>query len=237
MQPPGSQKSKLNATLPSAKAVSVPVERATIGRSLVIKGEISGAESLYIDGRVEGAIDFAGHAVTVSVSGTVAASISAREVVILGKVQGNIKGTECVDIRTHASVSGDVVTQHISVEEGAILEGSIEVRAVEQKADPHKQARADLILDEAKKPITTEQPRAAAAAAGSQTSFHSVHGNTGPSFADSARTLISAGYKPKDAVEVVLQQTAFEYRSDPSIMEKARIDAAEFLLKMRKGLI
>src|SRR5467141_3030701 len=60
------------------KTVSSPVEQATIGRSLVIKGEISGSESLYIDGRIEGAVNFAGHRVTVGSNGSAAANISAR---------------------------------------------------------------------------------------------------------------------------------------------------------------
>jgi len=67
----------------------VPVEQATIGRSLVIKGEVSGTESLYIDGRIEGAVNFAGYRVTIGSNGNAAANISAREVVIIGEVQGN----------------------------------------------------------------------------------------------------------------------------------------------------
>jgi hypothetical protein len=61
--------------------------------------------------------------------------------------------------------------------------------------------------------------------------------NAGPTFADRARILIKGGYKPKDAVEVVLQETALEHRNDPSVMAKAREDADDFLLKVRKGLI
>jgi hypothetical protein len=74
-QPSDSQKSQLsshsNAT--PVKTVSVPVEQATIGRSLVIKGEVSGNESLYIDGRIEGAVNFAGHRVTIGSNGSAAA--------------------------------------------------------------------------------------------------------------------------------------------------------------------
>jgi hypothetical protein len=59
----------------------------------------------------------------------------------------------------------------------------------------------------------------------------------GPTFADRARALIMEGYKPKDAVEIVLQETALEHRNDRGVMEKARFDAEDFLLKIRKGLI
>ena len=133
LQPPDSQKtqSPSNPYLGPSKTVSVPVEQATIGRSVVIKGEVSGTESLYVDGRIEGTVNFAEHRVTIGRNGSVAANISAREVVILGKVQGNIQCTDRLDIRSEGSLTGDVVTQRISVEDGAILKGSVQVRAVE----------------------------------------------------------------------------------------------------------
>jgi cytoskeletal protein CcmA (bactofilin family) len=160
--PSDSQKTQFssNPNATPVKTVSVPVEQATIGRSLVIKGEVTGTESLYIDGRIEGTINFAGHRVTVGGNGSVAADISAREVVIIGEVQGNIQCTDRVDIRSEGSLTGDVTTHRISVEDGALLKGSVQIRAVEQKAKA-KQASA-----EPAKPATTEQPKAAAAVAG-----------------------------------------------------------------------
>src|SRR5713226_5760935 len=156
---PDSQKSQVSSNPNQAKTVSVPVEQATIGRSLVIKGDVSGTESLYIDGRIEGTVNFAGHRVTIGDNGSVAANISGREVVILGKVQGNIQCTDRLDIRGQGSLTGDVVTQRISVEDGAILKGSVQVRAAEQKNEKaHHQAQA--------KPASTDQPKAAAAVAG-----------------------------------------------------------------------
>jgi cytoskeletal protein CcmA (bactofilin family) len=132
-QPSDSQKSQLNPNSP---------ERSTIGRSLVIKGEVSGAESLYIDGQIEGTVDFAGHVVTIGSKGSVAANISASEVVILGKVQGNIQCTDRLDLRSEGSLTGDVVTQRLSVGDGAILKGGVQVRALEQKTDKSQQAKA-----------------------------------------------------------------------------------------------
>ncbi|HYM07814.1 MAG TPA: polymer-forming cytoskeletal protein [Terriglobales bacterium] len=161
LQPPDSQKtqSPSNPYLGPSKTVSVPVEQATIGRSVVIKGEVSGTESLYVDGRIEGTVNFAEHRVTIGRNGSVAANISAREVVILGKVQGNIQCTDRLDIRSEGSLTGDVVTQRISVEDGAILKGSVQVRAVEHNKG-QKQAQAE------SKPAVSEQPKAAAAVAG-----------------------------------------------------------------------
>jgi cytoskeletal protein CcmA (bactofilin family) len=107
-------------------------EQATIGKSLVIKGEVTGSESLYIDGRVEGAINLPGNRVTVGRNGQVQANVSAKEVVVLGKVKGNVTASDRVDIRNEGSLSGDVVCQRISIEDGAYFKGSIDIR----KANP-----------------------------------------------------------------------------------------------------
>lgn len=103
-------------------------DQATIGKSLVIKGEVSGSESLYIDGRVEGSINLAGNRVTVGRNGQVAANISAREIVVLGKVRGNLNASDRVDIRNEGSLTGDVVAQRISIEDGAFFKGGIDIR-------------------------------------------------------------------------------------------------------------
>ena len=142
-------------------AAGSPVEQATIGRSLVIKGELTGAESLYIDGRIEGSITVADHRVTVGRNGTVTANITAREIVIMGKVKGNIQCSDRLDIRGEGSLTGDVITQRISVEDGAVLKGSVQVRAADGKADKaQSQAQAKhaevakASVDEPK-PVTT----------------------------------------------------------------------------------
>ncbi|MFZ0734048.1 MAG: polymer-forming cytoskeletal protein [Candidatus Sulfotelmatobacter sp.] len=126
------QKSGLPASNPNAynpiKTVTAPVDQATIGRTLVIKGEISGSESLYIDGRIEGKITMPESRVTIGRNGKVDASIQAREVVVMGKVTGNIECSDRVDIRAEGSVHGDISTTRISVEDGAALKGGIQVR-------------------------------------------------------------------------------------------------------------
>src|SRR5580693_9186041 len=91
-------------------------DQATIGKSLVIKGEVTGSESLYIDGRVEGSINLSGNRVTVGRNGVVAANINAREIVVLGKVRGNLTASDRVDIRSDGSLTGDVVAARISIE-------------------------------------------------------------------------------------------------------------------------
>ncbi|HVP50572.1 MAG TPA: polymer-forming cytoskeletal protein [Terriglobales bacterium] len=116
-------------------AVINSAEQATIGKSLVIKGEVSGSESLYIDGRVEGSINLAGNRVTVGRNGVVAANINAREIVVLGKVRGNLLASDRVDIRSEGSLTGDVVAQRISIEDGAFFKGGIDIRKPGQKTN------------------------------------------------------------------------------------------------------
>jgi len=103
-------------------------EQATIGKSLVVKGEVTGSESLYIDGKVEGAINLPGNRVTVGRNGQVAANITAREIVVLGKVRGNVAASDRVDIRSEGSLTGDVTAQRISIEDGAFFKGGIDIR-------------------------------------------------------------------------------------------------------------
>jgi cytoskeletal protein CcmA (bactofilin family) len=140
------------------KAAAPMMEQATIGRTLVIKGEVSGAESLFIDGRVEGTISFPDSRVTIGRNGSVAANINAKEIVIMGKVQGNVECADRLDIRSDGSLTGDVITHRFTVEEGAVLKGGIEVRAAEKKAQPQAQGK-----QEASKP---EPSKAMAATAG-----------------------------------------------------------------------
>jgi len=116
------------ATRPAATAVPAAAEQATIGKSLVVKGEVTGSESLYIDGKVEGAINLPGNRVTVGRNGQVAANITAREIVVLGKVRGNVNASDRVDIRSEGSLIGDVVAQRISIEDGAFFKGGIDIR-------------------------------------------------------------------------------------------------------------
>ena len=133
----GSPASNPNTFNP-VKTVTAPVDQATIGRTLVIKGEITGSEALYIDGRIEGKIIMPESRITVGRNGKVDASIQAREVIVMGKVTGNIDCSDRVDIRAEGSVSGDISTVRISVEDGAALKGGIQVRS-EGKGNQNKQ--------------------------------------------------------------------------------------------------
>jgi len=115
---------------------------------------VTGAESLYIDGRVEGSINLAGNRVTVGRNGVVAANINAREIVVLGKVRGNLTASDRVDIRSDGSLTGDVVAARISIEDGAFFKGGIDIR---KGAQPGQK-------EEAKAASATAEPAVAARA-------------------------------------------------------------------------
>jgi len=117
-------------------ATTTTADQATIGKSLVIKGEVTGSESLYIDGRVEGSINLSGNRVTVGRNGIVAANINAREIVVLGKVRGNLTASDRVDIRSDGSLTGDVIASRISIEDGAFFKGGIDIRKGGQAQQP-----------------------------------------------------------------------------------------------------
>ena len=122
------------AAEPVNRAAISAGDQATIGKGLFVKGEITGTESLFIDGKVEGSINLPGNRVTVGRNGQVAASIGAREIVVLGKVRGNVSATDRVDIRAEGALTGDVAAARISIEDGAYFKGGIDIRKPEAKA-------------------------------------------------------------------------------------------------------
>jgi cytoskeletal protein CcmA (bactofilin family) len=109
------------AILPTA------IDPATIGKSLKIKGEVIGSESLFIDGRVEGSVSLPDCRVTIARGAEVWANTTAREVVVFGKVLGNIDAGDRVDIRSEGSLTGDVTTRRITISDGASFQGGIAI--------------------------------------------------------------------------------------------------------------
>jgi cytoskeletal protein CcmA (bactofilin family) len=112
---------------------------AHIGKSVVIKGELSGSEDLYVDGNVEGKIELRNHSLTIGPNGNVKADISAKAVVIQGKLEGNVSASDRVDLRKSAVMTGDLTTQRIAIEEGAFLKGKVEVQREAGRAAPASQ--------------------------------------------------------------------------------------------------
>lgn len=106
---------------------------AHIGKSVVVKGELSGSEDLYLDGEVEGSIELRDHNLTIGPNGHVRADINAKEIVVHGKVDGNISGSDRVELRKSAVLVGDIATQRIVIEDGAYFKGGIDTRKDKDK--------------------------------------------------------------------------------------------------------
>lgn len=100
---------------------------AHIGKSVSIKGELSGSEDIYVDGQVEGSIQLSGNSLTVGPNGRVRANVSAKNVTVGGSLDGNIQATERTELRKTAVVNGDVQTKRIAIEEGAYFKGKLEI--------------------------------------------------------------------------------------------------------------
>jgi len=118
---------------------SVRAEVAHIGKSVVVRGELSGSEDLYLDGEVEGSIELREHHLTIGPHGRVRASVNARDVVVHGQLNGNVQGTERVELKKSAVLTGDIVTQRIVIEDGAVSKGSIETRREAAKPEPKRE--------------------------------------------------------------------------------------------------
>jgi cytoskeletal protein CcmA (bactofilin family) len=101
--------------------------QARIGKSVVIRGEVKGNEDLIIDGRVEGTVTLTESRLTVGPSANVAADLTARDVLILGQVQGNIVATGRVELRAGCTVEGDVKALRLAVEDNAVFRGKVDL--------------------------------------------------------------------------------------------------------------
>ena len=113
----------------TATRPNTPTSRnlASLGASLEIKGQISGEEDLLIDGKVEGPISLQGRRLTVGRTGQLNSEINAGEVIVHGKVTGNLRARDRVEIKKDGSVIGDITAARISIEDGAYFKGRIEI--------------------------------------------------------------------------------------------------------------
>ena len=119
-QPSNPEVDNPRMTVPSA------LSSARIGASLTIKGSVTGEEDLQIDGKVEGPVTIRGR-LTVGCSGQLSAGVVARELAVYGKVSGNVDARDRVEIKRDGAVIGDIQTARISIEDGAIFKGRIEI--------------------------------------------------------------------------------------------------------------
>ena len=111
---------------------------ARIGKSVLIRGEVKGSEDLFVDGRVEGTISLSESRLTIGPNAVLAADLTARDVLILGQVQGNIAASGRVELRAGCQVTGDVRAQRLAIEDNAVFRGKVDLTqgpAAAAKAD------------------------------------------------------------------------------------------------------
>ena len=119
-------------------------EFAHIGKSVIVKGELTGSEDLYVDGQVEGSIDLQGNNLTVGPNGQIRANVNAKGVIVQGKLEGNIHATERVDFRKSAIAVGDIITQRVAIEEGAYFKGKVDIGKPEATRSDFKTERSSI---------------------------------------------------------------------------------------------
>jgi cytoskeletal protein CcmA (bactofilin family) len=107
-----------------------PVEGSTvIGKSVVVRGELSGNEDLYMDGDLEGSITLTDSRLTIGPNARVVADLHVRDLVVFGKLTGNVRASGRIELRQSAAVSGDIFACRLSIEESAVMQGKVELTA------------------------------------------------------------------------------------------------------------
>jgi cytoskeletal protein CcmA (bactofilin family) len=122
----------------------ISASASQLGKSITIRGELSGAEDMYLDGQLEGSIQLRGKSLTIGPNGRIRANISAGSVTVSGSVDGNLEASERADLRKTAVVNGDIQTRRIAIEDGAYFKGKLEILAEgkSQGGDPGMLASA-----------------------------------------------------------------------------------------------
>jgi cytoskeletal protein CcmA (bactofilin family) len=132
-----------------------------IGKSVVIKGELTGSEDLTIEGHVEGKIELRQNVLTIGPNGKIKAQVFAKSVVILGEVTGNVTASEKVDLRDNGSVDGDIAAPRVAIAEGAHFRGSIDMQRTGGKGESKPAAAASQPSTPASQPSPQQTPAAA----------------------------------------------------------------------------
>ena len=123
------------SSAPAAKSL------ATLGSGLTVKGQISGDEDLQVEGKVEGPIALKGQRLTVGASGEIVSDVHAREVIVYGKVRGNLFAEDRVEVKKDGSVVGNITGGRVLIEDGAYLKGQIEIQRNNSGSKSHHQQK------------------------------------------------------------------------------------------------
>lgn len=124
---PAASTPNLSSPPPSVPpATASPRAAASISQGIRIKGEVTGSEDLFVDGLVEGKLNLANGSLTIGPNGQVKADVTAREVIVRGHVEGKISGRERIQLWSTGQVNGEVQTERLAIEDGAVLRGKVE---------------------------------------------------------------------------------------------------------------
>lgn len=148
---PPVEKPRTEATPKVSNVMPMSQNPTVLGRSVVVKGELTGNEDLLIEGQFDGTINLQDHCLTVGANGQVKAEIHVRAVVIHGVVNGNITAREKVDIRKTGRVQGDLSAAGVAIEDGAYFKGSIEIRREDQSESPRAFAASGAALSKSER--------------------------------------------------------------------------------------
>jgi cytoskeletal protein CcmA (bactofilin family) len=164
---PAPQPSSTAAATPTRPDSSQRLERdiVNIGKSVVIKGELTGSEDLTIEGQVEGSIQLREHGLTIGPNGKIKAQVFAKSVVVLGEIVGNVTASEKVDIRDNGSVDGDIISPRVAIAEGAHFRGTVDMQ---RKGGAQSGAAQPAAAVAAAKPAVPEAGKPTPATAGAR---------------------------------------------------------------------
>jgi len=121
---------------------NAPRSEACISQGIRIKGEVTGSEDLFVDGLVDGKLSLTNGSLTIGPNGQVKADVTAREVVVRGKVEGKVSGRDRVHLASTGAVNGEVQTDRLAIEDGAMLRGKVEAGKQPNGMDNHAVASA-----------------------------------------------------------------------------------------------
>jgi cytoskeletal protein CcmA (bactofilin family) len=175
---------------------------ATIGKNLIIKGNVGGGEDLYIDGEVEGSVELKDNNITVGPNGRVNANLHARDIVVLGRVKGNVRAVERLEIRKTGSLIGDIITARVVIEDGAYFKGSIDIQKGAAAAPPAP----------APAPVTPAATASASGAGMHSPSAASAGVSSSPSLTAPSASLAAA---PISATTPAASSSGFSLSGDP----------------------
>jgi cytoskeletal protein CcmA (bactofilin family) len=131
---------------------------AAIGKSIIFKGELTGDEDLEIEGQVEGNVRLTNNQLTIGANGRLTAQVVAKSIIVIGRVKGNLTATERIEIQATGIVEGDVKAPRLNVQEGAVLNGGIDMSAsaaADKSAEKASDRASAPARDEARKPVAS----------------------------------------------------------------------------------